>query len=201
MEKETINSLTEAATVKEAVIVMEDEGTKKDPIPTTRSNIKIRSQNSTEQIQKQKSLRPDRIKANFPKLGGEVFTEAFVPLANFILSTGKLYEQVILRRLIATGVWLQLPFQNKSTKARVHENEPTHRKGGKEIETGQRSPWSDNPILRYSDTTKIKLAIIQACMLPLMDYGVVKLLSKYSSTNLSKTERHNGIQKCHTATD
>ncbi|GBP28165.1 hypothetical protein EVAR_76260_1 [Eumeta japonica] len=36
---------------------------------------------------------------------------------------------------------------------------------------------------------EIKLAIIQACMLPLLDYGVVQLLSRYCATNLSKIER------------
>ncbi|KAJ2942223.1 hypothetical protein O0L34_g15770 [Tuta absoluta] len=47
------------------------------------------------------------------------------------------------------------------------------------------------PIIGYNAKTELdtKLAIIQACILPLMDYGVVQLLSRYSATNLSKIER------------
>lgn len=45
-------------------------------------------------------------------------------------------------------------------------------------------------IIGYNVTTELdmKLAIIQACILPLMDYGVVQLLSRYSATNLIKIE-------------
>ncbi|CAH2060356.1 unnamed protein product, partial [Iphiclides podalirius] len=47
------------------------------------------------------------------------------------------------------------------------------------------------PIIGYNAKTELdtKLAIIQGCILPLMDYGVVQLLSRYSATNLSKIER------------
>lgn len=47
------------------------------------------------------------------------------------------------------------------------------------------------PIIGWHAKTDItvKLAVVQACLLPILDYGVVQLLSRYSKTNLLKIER------------
>ncbi|KAJ8714775.1 hypothetical protein PYW07_003000 [Mythimna separata] len=47
------------------------------------------------------------------------------------------------------------------------------------------------PIIGWHAKTDItvKLAVIQACLLPILDYGVVQLLSRYSKSNLLKIER------------
>ena len=88
-EKETIDSLTDAAIVKEAQINSEDEGTEKStpfqPLdPTSETEIHL----ALKRFKNKKAPGPDNIKADALKLGGGVFLEAYRPLANFIMSTG-----------------------------------------------------------------------------------------------------------------
>ena len=47
------------------------------------------------------------------------------------------------------------------------------------------------PIIGYYSNTDIatKLLVIQACLLPVLDYGVVQILPRYSKTNILKLER------------
>ena len=47
------------------------------------------------------------------------------------------------------------------------------------------------PIIGYYSNCNIdtKLAVIQACLLPILDYGVVQLLPRFSKTNLLRIER------------
>ena len=47
------------------------------------------------------------------------------------------------------------------------------------------------PIIGYYSNCSIntKLAVIQACLLPVLDYGVVQLLPRFSKTNLLRLER------------
>lgn len=88
-EIETIDKLTDTAIVKEAKIAKDDEGTEMttpfQPLdPTSKEEVQF----ALSKFKNKKAPGPDGIKADALKLGGEVFIEAFVPLANFVLSTG-----------------------------------------------------------------------------------------------------------------
>lgn len=88
-EIDTIEKLTDTAIVKEAKIAKDDEGTEKttpfQPLdPTSKKEVQL----ALSRFKNKKAPGPDGIKAGALKLGGEVFIEAFVPLANFVLSTG-----------------------------------------------------------------------------------------------------------------
>jgi hypothetical protein len=88
-ERETIDSLTDTAIVKEAKIAKEDEGTEKmTPFQQLDPTCESEVQRALSKFKNKKAPGPDGIKADALKLGGEVFTQAYVPLANFVLSTG-----------------------------------------------------------------------------------------------------------------
>lgn len=59
------------------------------------------------------------------------------------------------------------------------------------IQKARRTRGALAPIIGWHAKTDltVKLAIIQACLLPILDYGVVQLLSRYSKSNLLKVER------------
>ena len=59
------------------------------------------------------------------------------------------------------------------------------------IEKAKRIRGALYPIIGYRSKLSIdvKLLIIQACLLPVIDYGVIQLLPRYSKTNLLKLER------------
>lgn len=88
-ERETIDKLVDTAIVKDAEISEDDEGTEKttpfQPLDLTSGR---EVQLALSKFKNKKAPGLDGIKADALKLGGEVFIEAFVPLANFVLSTG-----------------------------------------------------------------------------------------------------------------
>jgi hypothetical protein len=88
-EKETIDALVDAAIVNEAQINPIDEGSEKttpfeplDRTSTREIHIELRK------FKNKKAPGPDQIRADAMKLGGEVFIEAFKPIADYVLETG-----------------------------------------------------------------------------------------------------------------
>lgn len=59
------------------------------------------------------------------------------------------------------------------------------------VQKARRARGALAPIIGWHAKTDltVKLAVIQACLLPILDYGVVQLLSRYSKSNLLKIER------------
>lgn len=59
------------------------------------------------------------------------------------------------------------------------------------IQKARRVRGALGPVIGWHAKTDltVKLEVIQACLLPVLDYGVVQLLSRYSKTNLLKIER------------
>lgn len=76
------------------------------------------------------------------------------------------------------GVWLD---KRLSMNKHAKEN----------IEKAKRVRGALYPIIGYRSklSVDIKLLVIQACLLPVIDYGVIQLLPRYSKTNLLKLER------------
>ena len=59
------------------------------------------------------------------------------------------------------------------------------------VEKSKRVRGALNSIIGYRSKVNIetKLLIIQTCLLPVLDYGVIQLLPRYSKSNLTKIER------------
>ncbi|KAG7296358.1 hypothetical protein JYU34_021497 [Plutella xylostella] len=59
------------------------------------------------------------------------------------------------------------------------------------VQKARRARGALAPIIGWHAKTDVtvKLAVIQACLLPILDYGVVQLLPRYSKSNLLKIER------------
>jgi hypothetical protein len=88
-EKDTIDTLVDAAIVKEAIVAPEDEGTEKTtPFRSLDLTSTDEIKKSLRRFKNKKAPGPDQLRADALKLGGKAFLEAFKRVADYVLTTG-----------------------------------------------------------------------------------------------------------------